>query len=171
VPDERDLLLKEWEKNLPKSNFNLEEWKRFYSNNKDTKGVAMPWFWEKLDNKAFSVWFARYKYPEDLTSDLNAINLAGGFVQRLTNHKLNKFGFGNVMVLGSGPYELKGIFVFRGTDKVPPHLEDVPDFPSFDFTKVDISDPKQKEKVADYWSWSGDFEGLAFDGYSVKTLK
>ena len=41
--DEREAAYKEWEKNLPKSAFNLEEWKRFYSNNKDTKRVAMPW--------------------------------------------------------------------------------------------------------------------------------
>ena len=169
--DERDLVYKEWEKNLPKSAFNLEEWKRYYSNNKDTKGVAMPWFWEKLDDKAFSVWFVKYKFPEDLPTDLLAVNLAGGFMQRLQNAKINKFGFGNLLVLGSGPFELRGAFVLRGTDKVPPQLEDVTDYPSFEFTKVDITDQKQKSKVADFWAWDGDFDGLAFDGYSAKTLK
>ena len=32
---------------LPKSNFNLEEWKRQYSN-LDTRKEALPWFYEKL---------------------------------------------------------------------------------------------------------------------------
>jgi len=131
----------------------------------------MPWFWEKFDDKAYSVWIAKYKYPEDLTTDLLAVNLAGGFMQRLTNAKVNKFGFGTVLVLGSGPFELRGAFVLRGTDKVPPHLEDVADYPSFEFVKVDISDPKQKERVADYWAWSEKCDGLAFDGYSAKNLK
>jgi len=169
--DERDLFFKEWEKNLSKSAFNLDEWKRFYSNNKDTKGVAMPWFWEKLDENAFSVYLVKYKYPEDLTSDLLAINLAGGFTQRLTNAKVNKYGFGNLLVLGNGPYELRGAFVLRGTDKILPHLEDVTDYASFEFVKIDTKDQKQKDLVADYWAWSGDFGGLAFDGYSAKTLK
>jgi elongation factor 1-gamma len=31
---------------LPKSNFNLEQWKRQYSN-LDTRGEALPWFYEK----------------------------------------------------------------------------------------------------------------------------
>jgi len=131
----------------------------------------MPWFWQKLDDKAFSVWFAKYKYPEDLATEMNAINLASGFVQRLTNAKVNKFGFGNLLVLGSGPYELRGAFVLRVTDKVPPHLEDVPDYESFEFVKADHTDQKHKDKIASYWAWSGDFDGLAFDGESVKTLK
>jgi elongation factor 1-gamma len=169
--DERDQVYKEWEKNLPKSAFNLEEWKRFYSNNKDTKGVAMPWFWEHLDDKAFSIYHVTYKYPEELTTDLLAINLAGGFTQRLTNAKVNKFGFGNLLVLGSGPFELKGAFVLRGTDSVPPMLEDVTDYSSFNFTKIDHKDENQRKLVADYWAWDGNFGGLAFDGYSVKTLK
>jgi len=142
------LLIKEWEKNLPKTNFNLEEWKRFYSNNKDTKGVAMPWFWEHLDQNAFKIWFVKYKYPEDLTTDLLAVNLAGGFTQRLTNAKINKFGFGSLLVLGDkSPFELRGAYVMRSTDgKVPPSLEDVTDFPSFEYTLVDTNDQKQKEK-------------------------
>lgn len=168
--DEREQFCKKWAKKLPKSKFNLEEWKRYYSNNKDTKGVAMPWFWKNFDEKAFSIYFARYRYPEEQTSQLGAVNLAGGFTQRMQNRKVNKFGFGNLLVLGSGPFELQGAYVFAG-DCVPPYLEDVPDYPSFEFTKADLSDQKQKDKVGDYWAWEGDFGGLAFDGWSAKTLK
>lgn len=53
---------------LPKSAFNLEEWKRQYSN-LDTRGPngSLAWFYEKFDKEGFSIWRVDFKYNEELT--------------------------------------------------------------------------------------------------------
>lgn len=53
---------------LPKSAFNLEEWKRQYSN-LDTRGAngSLAWFYEKFDKEGFSIWRVDFKYNEELT--------------------------------------------------------------------------------------------------------
>merc|ERR1739845_279121 len=39
---------------MPKGTFDLEEWKRFYSNNDEPESVA--WFWEHFDHDNYSIW-------------------------------------------------------------------------------------------------------------------
>merc|ERR1711942_586328 len=39
---------------LPKGTFDLEEWKRFYSNNYEDPSIA--WFWEHFDHENYSIW-------------------------------------------------------------------------------------------------------------------
>merc|ERR1711928_129999 len=39
---------------LPKGTFDLEEWKRFYSNNDEEPAIA--WFWEHFDHENYSIW-------------------------------------------------------------------------------------------------------------------
>src|SRR5947209_15042680 len=46
---------------LPPSPFVLDEWKRFYSNNK-TRPDAINWFWEHFDPKGYSIWRVDYNY-------------------------------------------------------------------------------------------------------------
>ena len=41
------------------SNFNMDDFKRFYSNNDEDKSV--PYFWEKFDKENYSIWFGEYK--------------------------------------------------------------------------------------------------------------
>jgi len=50
---------------LPKGTFNMDEFKKVYSNN-DTKTVALPWFWKNFDAENYSIWYGEYKYPEEL---------------------------------------------------------------------------------------------------------
>merc|ERR1712119_40963 len=50
---------------LPKGSFDLEEWKRFYSNNDEEPSIA--WFWEHFDHENYSIWKGDYKYNEELT--------------------------------------------------------------------------------------------------------
>ena len=50
---------------LGKPAFNLEDWKRKYSN-EDTP-VAMKWFAENYKPEEYSFWKVTYKYPEELT--------------------------------------------------------------------------------------------------------
>jgi len=58
---------------LPKSSFNLEEWKRVYSN-QDTRKEALPWFFKNFDHEGFSVWRFDFKYNEELTQIFMSAN-------------------------------------------------------------------------------------------------
>merc|ERR1719510_1917126 len=44
---------------MPEGSFDLEEWKRFYSNNDEPESVA--WFWEHFDHENYSIWRGDYK--------------------------------------------------------------------------------------------------------------
>ncbi|NWS14593.1 EF1G factor, partial [Pachyramphus minor] len=62
---------------LPKSPFVLDEFKRKYSN-EDTLGVALPHFWEHFDREGWSLWFAQYRFPEELSQTFMSCNLITG---------------------------------------------------------------------------------------------
>ena len=59
------------------STFNMDEFKRCYSNN-DTVTVALPYFWKNLDRENYSIWYC--EYLEDLSKNLvfMTCNLVGG---------------------------------------------------------------------------------------------
>ncbi len=44
---------------LPKGSFDLEEWKRFYSNNDEEASCA--WFWQHFDPQHYSIWRGEYR--------------------------------------------------------------------------------------------------------------
>merc|ERR1739837_51753 len=58
---------------MPKGNFNMDDFKRFYSNNDEDKSV--PYFWEKFDKENYSIWYSEYKYAEDLSKIFMTCNL------------------------------------------------------------------------------------------------
>ena len=62
---------------LPKSTFVLDEFKRKYSN-EDTLSVALPYFWEHFDKDGWSLWYAEYRFPEELTQTFMSCNLITG---------------------------------------------------------------------------------------------
>lgn len=62
---------------LPLSTFVLDEFKRKYSN-EDTLSVALPYFWEHFDKDGWSLWFAEYRFPEELTQTFMSCNLITG---------------------------------------------------------------------------------------------
>ncbi|RKP24893.1 hypothetical protein SYNPS1DRAFT_33112 [Syncephalis pseudoplumigaleata] len=145
---------------LPPSSFNLEEWKRFYSNN-DTKPTAMNWFWEHFDAEGFSIWRVVYKYNDELTKVFMSSNLIGGFFARL--ERARKYAFGSLCVLGEdNKNEIEGYFVIRGQE-IPEEVTDAADFESYSFTKVDnLADEKFREDLADAFAWEGKFNGKTF---------
>lgn len=59
------------------SAFVMDEFKRKYSN-EDTLKVALPHFWENFDREGYSIWYAVYKYPEELTLTFKSCNLITG---------------------------------------------------------------------------------------------
>jgi elongation factor 1-gamma len=61
---------------LGRANFVLDEWKRKYSNS-DTRGEALPWFWENANLEEYSLWRVNYKYNSELTLTFMSSNLIG----------------------------------------------------------------------------------------------
>lgn len=56
----------------------MDDFKRCYSN--EDEAVSIPYFWEKFDPEHYSIWFAEYKYPEELSKVFMSCNLiTGGF--------------------------------------------------------------------------------------------
>jgi len=157
--EEEDEALKEEKKkpsileSLPPSKFVMDDWKRCYSNN-DVRGVALPWFWENLDEEGYSIWFAENKYPEENTKVFMTCNLVGGWIQRLD--PLRKYGFGSVIIFGEEPkLEIGSIWLFRGLD-VPEEMKACDDYVSYNWRKLSRSD---KELINDYWAWDGSLGG------------
>jgi len=144
---------------LPPTKFDLDEWKRMYSNN-PILGVAMPWFWQNYDPEGWSVWISDYKYNNELNKLFMTNNLVGGFLQRMD--KLRKYGFGSLLIFGEEPsLQIGGMWLFRGTE-LPEELWENPDAEHHTWTKVDTNDAAQRKLIEAYWSWEGDFGGKAF---------
>merc|ERR1712002_70192 len=149
---------------LPAGDFNMDDFKRFYSNNDEDKSV--PYFWEKFDKTHYSIWYSEYKYAEDLSKIFMTCNLVGGMFQRL--EKLKKNAFASVGIFGEdGPNNnnISGIWVFRGQELAFPLSEDWQiDYESYDWTKLDPDSDETKKMVENYFSWVGeDKKGRKFN--------
>lgn len=136
--------------NLPPSTFNLEVWKKFYSNNDEQ--VAIKYFWENFDPVGFSIWRCDYLDNPLKQRVFMTSNLVGGFLQRA--EAVRKYGFGSILVFGDDESnEIHGVWVFRGQD-IPQEVLDTPDFESYKFYKVeDINDAKNREIINAFWAW------------------
>jgi elongation factor 1-gamma len=102
---------------LPPSTFNLDEWKRTYSNLKDTRKDALPWLWKNFDPQGYSFWFADYKYSSELNTEplFKILNLVNGWIQRLD--QLRKWGFGTIIIFGKeGDIHIGSAWLFRGLE-------------------------------------------------------
>ncbi|WWC97498.1 hypothetical protein V866_004381 [Kwoniella sp. B9012] len=122
---------------LPKSAFNLEEWKRQYSN-LDTRGAggSLEWFYEKFDREGFSIWRVDFKYNEELTQVFMSSNQVGGFFNRLEASR--KYLFGSVGVLGKANDSIiSGAVIIRGQE-IEPVINVAPDWESYSYKKLDV---------------------------------
>merc|ERR1712088_737992 len=147
---------------LPKGTFDLEEWKRFYSNNDEDPSIA--WFWEHFDHENYSIWRGDYKYNDELTMVFMSCNLIGGMFQRLD--KLNKNAFSSVCLFGqNNDSTISGIWVWKGHDLVFELSDDWKiDYASYNWTKLDSDSEETKKLVDQYWKWEGaDEKGRPFN--------
>jgi elongation factor 1-gamma len=134
---------------LPRATFDLDEWKRFYSNNDTPK--ALEWFWANTNFEEYSLWKVDYKYNEELTLTFMSNNLIGGFNNRLEASR--KYLFGCASVYGTNNDSIiQGAFVVRGQD-YKPVFDVAPDYESYEFTKLDPKSASDKEFVDLQWSW------------------
>merc|ERR1712024_425455 len=128
---------------MPKGTFDLEEWKRFSSNNDEPESVA--WFWEHFDHENYSIWRGDYKYNDELTMVFMSCNLIGGMFQRLD--KLNKNAFASVCLFGKDDdSSISGVWVFKGKELAFELSED---------WQIDCASYAWKKLVKQYWKWEG----------------
>jgi elongation factor 1-gamma len=147
---------------VPKGNFDMDDFKRFYSNNDEDKSI--PYFWEKFDKENYSIWRCDYKYNDELTMVFMSCNLIGGMFQRL--EKLRKYAFASVCLFGENNSSgISGIWVWRGKDLVFELSEDWQiDYSSYAWKKLDPDAAETKDLVTQYFSWTGnDLEGRKFN--------
>ena len=148
------------------SPFNLDAWKRYYSNN-ETRPCACDYFWQNFDTKGWSMFRLIYKDNKDLTRVFMSGNLIGGFYQRLDH--LRKYAFGSMCVFGEDNNNaISGMFIFRGPT-LPEALNEVADFESYVFEQVDSTDPSVRAEWENYLAWDGQLNGMNFaDGKIFK---
>ncbi|KAJ4769627.1 Elongation factor 1-gamma 1 [Rhynchospora pubera] len=132
---------------LPPSKMILDEWKRLYSNTKTNfREVAIKGFWDMYDPEGYSLWFCEYKYNEENTVSFVTMNKVGGFLQRMDLAR--KYAFGKMLVIGENPpFKVKGLWLFRGQEIPQFVIDECYDMELYEWTKVDISDEVQKERV------------------------
>lgn len=147
---------------MPKGTFDLEEWKRFYSNNDEPESVA--WFWEHFDHENYSIWRGDYKYNDELTMVFMSCNLIGGMFQRLD--KLNKNAFASVCLFGEdNNSSISGLWVFKGHE-LAFELDDnwSVDYSGYTWRKLESKSDETKKLVDQYWKWEGtDEKGRKFN--------
>ncbi|KAL5704160.1 hypothetical protein ACHQM5_022628 [Ranunculus cassubicifolius] len=146
---------------LPPSKMILDEWKRLYSNTKSNfREVAIKGFWDMYDPEGYSLWFCDYKYQDENTVSYVTLNKVGGFLQRMD--LCRKYAFGKMLVIGSEPpFKVKGLWLFRGPEVPQFVIDECYDMELYEWTKVDISDEAQKERVSQMIEDMEPFEGEA----------
>ncbi|EJD43529.1 elongation factor 1-gamma [Auricularia subglabra TFB-10046 SS5] len=150
---------------LPKSAFNLEDWKRAYSN-LDTRGAggAIEWFYNKFDPQGFSVWRVDFKYNKELTQVFMSSNQVGGFFNRLEASR--KYLFGSVCVCGQNNDNLiSGVLILRGPN-YKPVVDVAPDWESYTFQELHVVGPNVSEADKKYFeaalAWDLEVDGKKF---------
>jgi len=147
---------------MPKGTFDLEEWKRFYSNNEEDDSIK--WFWEHFDHENYSIWKSDYTFNDELTLIFMTCNLVGGMFQRLEKFKKNAFA--SSMIFGeNSDSSISGIWVWRGKQLAFDLCEDwAIDSPSYTWKMLDSKSEETKKLVAQYWKWEGtDDKGRKFN--------
>jgi len=148
--------------NVPvESNFDLQEFKNFFSSSLEKNSIK--YFWENVDLKSYSLWFSEYNTPQTLTKTYLNYNLISGMFQRLEN--LKKYAFASVCVFGEDEKSsISGIWLWRGQDLIFPLADEwKADYQAYTWTKLNPKDDKTVKLVNQYLSWSGqDKNGLKF---------
>jgi len=147
---------------LPAGTFNMDEFKRVYSN-EDTITKALPYFWDKFDKENYSIWYCEYKFPQELTQVFMSCNLISGMYQRLD--KMRKHAFGSVCLFGDNNNStISGIWIWRGQGLAFELSPDwTVDYESYTWKKLEPDAPETKTLVQEYFTWEGDFGGKKFN--------
>ncbi|KAF5286052.1 hypothetical protein FQA39_LY16456 [Lamprigera yunnana] len=154
--------LKDPFESLPKGTFNMDDYKRCYSNEDESKSI--PYFWEKFDSENYSIWLGEYKFANELSKVFMSCNLITGMFQRLD--KMRKHAFASVCLFGTdNDSSISGIWVWKGQELIFTLSPDCQvDYESYDWQKLDPSSEETKKLVQQYFSWNGaDKQGRKFN--------
>jgi len=137
--------------NLPKSTFQLDAYKREYSNNKNID-ASTQFLWDNFDPEGFCLFFCRYKYNDENNALFKTTNLIGGFYQRL--ERMHKYAFGTMLIHGTDKsHEVSGFWIFRGPI-LPEAMLDVPDTELYDWVPIPwASIDEHKPRILSYLKW------------------
>lgn len=119
------------------------------------------------DPEGFSVWRVDFKYNEELTQTFMSSNQIGGFFNRLDASR--KYLFGSVGVLGqTNDSAISGALIARGPD-IKPVIEVAPDWESYEYKKLDLSNPEDKAFFEAALAWDLEINGKKWvDGKNVR---
>ncbi|XP_076169057.1 elongation factor 1-gamma [Ptiloglossa arizonensis] len=147
---------------LPKGTFDIDDFKRFYSNEEESKSI--PYFWQKFDPEHYSIWLGEYKYNHELTKVFMSCNLISGMYQRLD--KMRKAAIASTCLFGTdNDSSISGIWIWRGQKLAFTLCPDWQvDYESYNWTKLDPTTEETKELVQRYFTEPGtDKEGRKFN--------
>lgn len=117
-------------------------------------------FWDMYDPEGYSLWFCNYKYNDENMVSFVTLNKVGGFLQRMDLAR--KYAFGKMLIIGSEPpFKVKGLWLFRGKEVPQFIIDECYDMELYEWTKVDITDDAQKERVNQMIEDHEPFEGEA----------
>ncbi|XP_064603500.1 elongation factor 1-gamma-like [Liolophura sinensis] len=155
---------------LPKGTFNMDEFKREYSN-KDIAKEAIPYLWKNFDAEHYSWWKCDYKYNDELKMIFMSCNLVGGMFQRI--EKLRKNAFATMLIFGEdNNTTISGVWMFKGQKLGFELSEDWQvDYAYYDWRKLDPSNPDDRQLINDYLLWEGKFDGNPLEVNQGKTFK
>lgn len=121
----------------------------------------------RFDHEGFSIWRVDFKYNEELTQTFMSSNQVGGFFNRLEASR--KYLFGSVGVLGkSNDSIITGVLILRGQDVVPV-VDVAPDWESYEYKKLDISNEEDKKFFEAALAWDLVVDGKEWvDGKNFK---
>lgn len=146
---------------FPAGNFDMDAFKREYSNKSEEESVK--YFWEKFDKENWSIWYCEYLYPQELTKVFMSCNLIGGMIQRLDT--MRKHAFGSMCLFGEDNNStISGIWFWRGHElafKLSDNWQ--VDYESYTWKKLDPNAPETRKIVDEYLKWEGDFGGKKFN--------
>ena len=135
---------------FPDTKFDLHTFKTFFVNEKD-KEKKMKHLWENYDEKAYSFWHLSYDKLEGECEKLYMTsNLMNGFIMRA--EIMRKYVFGVHGIFGDeGNYNIRGVWMGRGTDKLPLIEEHVQN-DVYKYRKLDINNEADRQLITDYWT-------------------
>jgi elongation factor 1-gamma len=143
---------------FPKSDFDMDAFKRCYSNN-DIQTVALPYFWEKFDKENYSIWFCKYIDVDYLKTQLvfMTVNLVNGMFQRI--EKMRKNAFGSMCVFGENRNcQIGGVWFWKGHELAFELCDDwKTDYESYEWTKLDPDNEEHRTMVNEYFAQEGKF--------------
>ena len=122
-----------------------------------------------FDKEGFSVWRVDFKYNSELTQTFMSSNQIGGFFNRLEASR--KYLFGSMGVLGAtNDSVISGALILRGQE-VKPVIDVAPDWESYEYKKLDLTNPEDKAYFEAALAWDLELNGKKWvDGKAVRII-